>query len=173
MMPILIVDDSREDLLLTDRILQQCRIQNPVKSFSDGRKFLEHIRQHSKPENTPSLVLLDLIMQPVSGLEILSQLNEEGLTVDHFVVMMSGLGDLKEIREGYQLGARTFLLKPISTDEMLDMLRTLRDAELVAIGNGYALKPLPKAQQQNPDAERLHARSFVFPGIVPTLQSCG
>ena len=172
-MPILIVDDSREDLMLTERILQQCRIRNPVKLFSDGREFLEQIRQHSKPENTPSLVLLDLIMEPVDGLEILAQLNQEGLTVDHFMVMMSGVGDLNEIRKGYQLGARTFLLKPISIEEMLNMLRSLRDTELVKADEGYALKAVPKAQQQNPDGERLRARNFAFPGIVPTFQSFG
>jgi YesN/AraC family two-component response regulator len=68
------------------------------------------------------LLFLDMRMAPIDGLEVLRTLREENLARDSSIVMLSGLTDFKFVNEGYQLGARTFLVKPLQAEDVLDLL---------------------------------------------------
>lgn len=140
MLPILVVDDSREDMLLAERILRQCKIRNPIRTFSNGRDCIRHFEgKDQDPMEVPCLLLLDLMMAPVDGLAVLRFLKETNLAGDSPVVMVSGLTDIKAIQQGYQLGARTFLVKPINREDILQMLNSLKGLFIEETAEGYVL----------------------------------
>ena len=141
MCPIVLVDDSPEDLLLAERVLRQCKVCNPILTLTDGRDCMAYFEKKARenPQPVPCLLLLDLVMAPVDGLAVLRVLKEKNLAVDSVVVMVSGLTDIKAIHQGYQLGARTFLVKPISRTDILQMLNSLKGLCIQEVEEGYAL----------------------------------
>jgi len=149
MFPVLIVDDSRDDSSLAGRILQQCKILNPVHSFNSGAGCLDFLRRHFEGENAgsaePCLIFLDLSMAPMNGIEALQAINKIQNASKSCVVMLSGHTDVKLIREGYQLGARTFLLKPLKLEDVMDFLHSAHKIiriEMTADGYGlYWVEP--------------------------------
>lgn len=122
MLHIVIVDDSREDLGFLERVLRQCKILNPIHSIHSGEECLAFFRSKA----TRSLVILDLVMAPTSGISVIRELRESGLARDSVIVMLSGITDIKAINEGYQLGAATFLIKPIKPEDILEMLNGMK-----------------------------------------------
>ena len=142
-MKLLVVDDSDQDLVLVKRVLSQCKLLNSILLFSNGDACIEHIKTHAEsgggvPE--PSILLLDLIMPGTSGLDVLRFLQNHEYAEHSIVIMLSGLKDIKAINEGYQLGAKTFLLKPVTPHDLVLLLNSLEDR--VAIEeqeNGYLL----------------------------------
>lgn len=125
MLPILIVDDSREDLMLAERVLRSCKVLNPIHSVSSGKECLKFLKD--QPGGDGALVFLDLGMVPVSGLEVMRISGETEFGRRSMFVMLSGISDIKMLREGYQLGARTFLVKPLRPDDVVEFLATVKD----------------------------------------------
>src|SRR5688572_26719296 len=116
MVPILIVDDAQEDLVFAQRVLTGNRILNPLHSMSGGKACLDYFA--SKASNLPAVVLLDLVMKPLSGIDVLRQVQTMPAAEGSIFIMLSGLADIKMIAEGYRLGARTFLIKPLVASEL-------------------------------------------------------
>src|SRR5207237_298350 len=106
-----------------------------------GAAFLSRLEiQDNGSEPEPCLIFLDLRMAPMTGLEVLGRWKSSRLAQHSIVVMISGLRDLKAIQDGYQAGAKTFLIKPVTKDDFLQTLSALRQEITVAeVQNGYAL----------------------------------
>ena len=86
------------------------------------------------------LLLVDVVMAPESGMDLIRTVGESDLSNRVLVVMISGLSDLKAINEGYQLGAKTFLLKPVNRDDVVQVLNSLGDRILIEqTTEGYRL----------------------------------
>ncbi len=109
MIPILIVDDSREDIALVTRVFAQCKIQNTLIPLSSGQECVAYFeRPEARARGAlPCVVFLDLAMSPKSGIEVLKHLSTSRLadTADSVFIMLSGISDYNVVREGYQLGA--------------------------------------------------------------------
>jgi CheY-like chemotaxis protein len=140
MLPIVIVDDVEADLLLAERVLRQCKILNPIELIRSGNGCLAYFEGKDGHENRklPCLLLIDLIM-PTPGVEVLKYLRDRGLTETSVIVMLSGLQDLKAIHKGYQLGARTFLVKPINGEDVVQMLSSLKGVTVKKGVEGYTI----------------------------------
>src|SRR5438874_9388669 len=150
MFPVLIVDDSRDDLMLADRVLRQCKILNPIHLLSSGEACIDFLRRNFAGDEDakipqPCLIFLDLSMTPMSGIETLRAINEMPIASKSCVVMLSGIRDIKKVRDGYQLGARTFLVKPLKPEDVMDFLQSVETVirvEMTAVGyNLYWVKP--------------------------------
>jgi CheY-like chemotaxis protein len=115
---IAIIDDSEADLLLTERIFRQCKILNRLTFLKTEDECIDYFQDH--PE--PVLLFIDVRMAPVSGVEILRTLREKNLARRSVVIMLSGLTEIKAVNDAYQLGARTFLVKPLRTEDVLELL---------------------------------------------------
>jgi CheY-like chemotaxis protein len=141
MLPIVIADDSVEDALLTERVLGQCKIQNPVILLKSGQACVDHFHGLKPFENRtlPCLLLLDMVMSPMSGLAVLKKLREVPAAAGSVLVMLSGLADIRTIHEGYQLGANTFLVKPLLAEDVMQMLRAVPKLGLNRMTEGYEL----------------------------------
>ena len=141
MLKVIIADDTKEDLVLTNRILQQCKLLNPVSLVSSAAECVEELKrlQTVAEGESSSLVLLDLIMPQESGLHVLRYLQNSDYQKHCLVVMLSGLCDVKAINEGYQLGAKTFLLKPLTARDMVELVNSLAEISIEETPEGYVL----------------------------------
>jgi response regulator RpfG family c-di-GMP phosphodiesterase len=128
MLDIVLVDDVREDLGLLERVLRQCKILNSIHQLHSGEQCVSFFdAAGSTGGNSPRcLVFLDLIMSPISGISVLSRLKALGLARGSVFVMLSGITDIKAINEGYQLGAHTFMIKPVTTEDVMQTLHALK-----------------------------------------------
>jgi CheY-like chemotaxis protein len=138
---ILIADDSQEDTLLTVGALSKARILNPIVTVIGGKECLAHVEQARRDLALPCLILLDLVMFPIDGVAVLRELKARALLEAIPVVMLSGIRNMKVVSEGYQLGARTFLIKPISPERFLGLLSTLKEVTIEQKPEGFVLLP--------------------------------
>lgn len=141
MLPILIVDDSREDALLAQRVLAHCKIQNPLTIVSNGAACLDFFLGNPpfQDRSLPCLVLLDMVMAPMTGVQVLTELAKFTEARESVIVMLSGLPEWPAIHAGYQLGAQTFLVKPLVADDVLQMLSGIRALAVHEVPNGYEI----------------------------------
>jgi CheY-like chemotaxis protein len=146
--PIVIVDDSAEDLLFAQRVLGECKILNPIVCFKSGRELLEHFKTLA-PDEAPGLVLVDLVMPQPNGVEVCRQLCHSTTGAHSIFVMLSGLADIKLIQQGYQAGAKTFLVKPLVRDDFLRLIDALKGVRISTERDGYILRFDP-AQRRRP-----------------------
>jgi len=136
MLPILIVDDTAADAALAERNLRHCKILNPIITLHSGEAVLQYF---SDEFEMPVLVLLDMIMQPVLGIDVLRVIHKRGLHEEIAFVMLSGLADYRILQEGYQLGARSFLVKPLTQEDILQLLSKLRGLFVIPGDGGYVI----------------------------------
>ncbi len=144
-LPILIADDSPDDLLLITRQLKAARIVNPVHMVEDGEKVICYLKGEGTFANRekypyPGILFLDLKLPGMSGYEILTFLKA---SVEHRglpVIILSGMNDLKNITQAYQKGANSFLVKPVETSELMNTLRSLRQLTLLESAEGFCIE---------------------------------
>jgi CheY-like chemotaxis protein len=124
---LLLVDDAQHDLDAQRRTLESCKLLNPVHAFKSSDEaiaFLRTARNGGQP--TRYLMFLDLMMKPRDGLDLLRAIKQESLAPGSVMVMLSGLTDTRMLHEGYQLGAQTFLIKPLTVQDVMGLLSTLK-----------------------------------------------
>lgn len=131
MLRIVVVDDNREDLILAERVLELCKVQNPISLLPGGDSciaYLQDLQTRQRGDGEKALILLDLVMSPTSGLSVLTWWQNSNARLFSAIVMVSGLTDVKMIDQGYKLGAKTYLLKPLKVDDFLQLLSHLKQS---------------------------------------------
>ncbi len=121
---ILLVEDNADDEQLTLRAMRQSEVPNIIRVARDGAEALDHlIGAHSA--RLPDLVLLDLKLPKVSGLEVLQRIRNEERTKSLPVVVLTSSDEERDILESYSLGANSYIRKPVDFDEFIDAVRQL------------------------------------------------
>ena len=122
---ILLVDDSTDDVALTMRALRTNSITNNVDVASDGAEALGYLfpSDHCRPK--PVLILLDLNLPKVSGLDVLRQIRMDEGMQGLPVVILSTSSEDRDIVESYHLGANSYVRKPVVFDEFVAAVRVL------------------------------------------------
>ena len=144
MQPILIVDDSADDRLFAQRVFRDCQILNPLIGLSGGQQCLDYFAD-ILAKDMPALVLIDLAMPRPNGVEVLHELCDAGWGAKTVFVMLSALEDIKHIRDGYQAGARTFLVKPLTREHCFQMVSDIPQIGVATETDGYILTAQPLA----------------------------
>jgi two-component system response regulator len=123
---ILIIDDSPDDVALTLRALKKNNITNAVDIATDGEEALRYLfPADGTPGPLPALILLDLNMPKVTGLEVLRGIRADARTRFLPVVILTTSTEERDIVNTYDLGANSFVRKPVAFDEFLDAVRLL------------------------------------------------
>lgn len=127
---ILLVEDNPDDQALTLRALRKNRIRNPVVVARDGAEALDYLfRRGSHSERDPSvrtrLVLLDLKLPKVDGLEVLRQLRRDPATRLLPVVILTTSDERQDVLAGYELGANSYIRKPVELERLIEAVRQL------------------------------------------------
>lgn len=121
---ILLVDDNPDDVELTLRVLKSHRIANEVVVARDGVEALEKL-YGPEATATPSLVLLDLKMPRMDGLDVLRRIRSEPSTLHLPVVIMTTSIEERDIVASYELGANSYVQKPVEFEQFEDAVRYL------------------------------------------------
>lgn len=124
---ILLVEDSPLDAELTIRALRDGKLANTVEWVKDGQQALDYLFQEgSYVERTgalPQLVLLDLKMPRVSGIEVLRAIKADARTRMIPVVVMTSSQEEKDIAQSYDLGVNSYVVKPVDFIAMTNLAR--------------------------------------------------
>ena len=127
---ILLVEDSDDDIELTRRALRKNAIQNPLEVVRDGQAALDYLFAEGKwaerdVAQLPRLVLLDLQLPRVSGLEVLRRIRADERTRMLPVVILTSSKEERDLVEGYQLGANSYIRKPVDLNQFMEAVRQL------------------------------------------------
>jgi len=111
---ILVVDDSK----LMHKMFEVMLRQYPLVHANDGRQALEHLEAHDDVD----LVLLDINMPNMNGLQFLEEVRSNGRIEDLTVIIISTEGTEEDTARGLEAGATAYIKKPFRTDELLEVI---------------------------------------------------
>jgi CheY-like chemotaxis protein len=128
---ILLVDDDENDVFLVQRAMKKAGVVNPIRVVSDGQEAIDYFKGAGKFANrdefpSPCLVLLDLKLPHVMGLDVLKWIRQQP-EVAAIVVMFSSSREEADIATAYRLGANGYLVKPPDANRLTDMARAIKD----------------------------------------------
>lgn len=122
---ILLVEDNADDEQLTLRAMRQSEVPNIIRVARDGAEALDQLFGPTAGNRLPDLVLLDLKLPKISGLEVLHRIRKEEKTKGLPVVVLTSSDEERDIVESYNLGANSYIRKPVDFDEFIDAVRQL------------------------------------------------
>ncbi|MFC6731792.1 MULTISPECIES: response regulator [unclassified Haladaptatus] len=123
---ILLVEDNPGDVRLTKEAFNEGQINNKLHVVTDGEEALDFLYRRGEYESTiqPQLILLDLNLPKVDGLEVLEQLKSDP-TLRHIpVVILTSSAAEEDIIKSYELHTNAYLTKPINPAEFISLVRT-------------------------------------------------
>ncbi|MDG4552819.1 MAG: response regulator [Candidatus Competibacter sp.] len=120
--PILLVEDNPMDVDLTQRAFARRRLANPLLVARDGEEALAWIPRWESGEPVPVLILLDLKLPRVDGLDVLRQLKAHSSYRAIPVVVLTSSDEDRDVREAYDLGANSYIVKPMDFDKFMDVV---------------------------------------------------
>jgi len=123
---ILLVEDNPDDEALTLRALKKNDIKSEVRVARDGQEALDYFFGNDSANNpSPAVVLLDLMLPKVNGLDILRRIREDERTRLQPVVILTSSKEEQDILKGYQLGANSYIRKPVDFAQFTEAVRQL------------------------------------------------
>ncbi len=127
--PILLVEDSPKDLELTMAALAKSQLANEVVVARDGAEALDYLYGRGayagRANGNPAVVLLDLKLPKVDGLEVLEKVKTDPRTRSIPVVMLTSSREERDIVESYELGVNSYIVKPVDFDQFTDAVKNL------------------------------------------------
>jgi CheY-like chemotaxis protein len=133
---ILQVEDREEDVFLLRYAFKHACVENPIQVAADGQEAIDYLAGKEKFADRaqfplPCLVLLDLQLPRVTGLEVLEWIRRQPALKTLVVIILSSSIHEGDVRRAYELGANAFLVKPSSTETLADMSAALKHFWLV------------------------------------------
>jgi len=123
---ILLIEDNRDDEELTLRALKKNNIMNEVRVARDGQEALDFFFGEEAENNPiPSVVLLDLKLPKVDGLEVLRRLRSDERTKTQPVVILTSSREEQDVLTGYRLGANSYIRKPVDFVQFMEAVKQL------------------------------------------------
>lgn len=126
---ILIVEDDPKDLELTLLALEEYHVGNEIVIAHDGAEALDYLYRRGKfkdvSRGNPVMVLLDLKLPKVSGLDVLRQIRADEKLKTIPVVILTSSREEKDVVEGYRLGINAYVVKPVDFHEFVDAIKQL------------------------------------------------
>jgi CheY-like chemotaxis protein len=128
--PILLVEDNKDDELLTLRALKKNNILNEVVVAHDGVEALDYLFRTGThagrdPNEMPQVVLLDLNLPRIGGLDVLRRIREDDRTKLLAVVILTSSKEDEDIVRSYSLGANSYVRKPVDFTTFSEAVKTL------------------------------------------------
>ena len=127
--PILLVEDNPRDLELSLLALEKSNLANEVVTVRDGKEALDYLFRRGpyadRQQGNPAVVLLDLKLPKVDGIEVLEKIKAEPTLQAVPVVMLTTSREEKDLLRSYQLGVNAYVVKPVVFKEFIEAIREL------------------------------------------------
>ncbi|MCB9612805.1 MAG: response regulator [Sandaracinus sp.] len=126
-MTILMADDDADDRLLAQDALRKSRVVNELVCVEDGEQLLAYLRREAPYENAtrPGLILLDLNMPKKDGREALEEIKADPALRRIPIVVLTTSKAEEDLLKSYDLGAASFITKPVTFDALVELMKTL------------------------------------------------
>jgi hypothetical protein len=127
-MTILLVEDNPADVELTLRAFRRRRLSNPVMVVRDGEEALDYVHQRGQFVGgtvVPGVVLLDLRLPKVGGLEVLRELKNHPVYRQVPVVVLTTSTEDRDVRSSYELGAASYIVKPVEFSKFQEVVERI------------------------------------------------
>lgn len=127
--PILLVEDSPRDLELTLAALEKCQLANEIVIARDGAEAIDYRFgtgiHEGRPDGDPTVVLLDLKLPKVDGLEVLEKVKKHEKLRHIPIVMLTSSREEQDLVKSYELGVNAFVVKPVEFNEFFKAIQDL------------------------------------------------
>ena len=123
--PILLVDDSPDDVDLTLRAFKRRKLVNPIEVARDGEEALGWIGRWDAGAPRPVVILLDVNMPKIGGLEVLRQLKSHPIYHTIPVVILTTSAFSEDVRTAHQYGTNSYIIKPVNFEKFMDVAATI------------------------------------------------
>ncbi len=127
-MPILLVEDNPADVELTLRAFKRRKLSNPVAVARDGEEALDYVHRRGvfgDGAPIPGLILLDLRLPKIDGLEVLQQLKAHPVYRNIPVVVLTTSGEDRDVARSYELGAASYIVKPVEFEKFQEVVERI------------------------------------------------
>ncbi len=133
---ILLVEDDPNDVFLIQRAFRKANLVKPIQVVQDGEAAVQYLSGHSYYGDRdrypmPTLILLDLKLPRRSGLEVLEWLRQQPQLKRLLVVVLTSSKENSDLNRAYDLGVNSYLVKPVSFDGLLEMVKSLNQYWLI------------------------------------------
>jgi two-component system, response regulator len=127
---ILLVEDNPQDLELTQRVLRKANLANYIHIVRDGAEALEFLfcegaHAARKIEDTPKVILLDLKLPKMDGLQVLKRIKSDPRTRTIPVVVLTSSKEQNDVVESYHLGVNSYIVKPVNFERFAEAVQQL------------------------------------------------
>jgi CheY-like chemotaxis protein len=127
--PILLVEDNPRDLELTLAALAKCQLANEIIIARDGAEALDYVYARGdyseRPTGDPAVILLDLKLPKIDGLEVLATLKRDGNFRQIPVVMLTSSREERDLVTSYEQGVNAFVVKPVDFNAFFEAIESL------------------------------------------------
>lgn len=127
--PVLLVEDDGEDVELTIAALKKNNIANPIEVARDGVEALDYLFQRGRfqdrAEGHPTVILLDLKMPKMDGVEVLEQVKQDPKLKHIPVVVLTSSREGPDVQRCYELGVNAYVVKPVDFAQFTEAVREL------------------------------------------------
>ncbi len=130
MSAILLVEDNPDDVLLTKRAFKKSNISNEIVVAKDGIEAIDYLFGTGKfegrdPHDTPAVILLDLKLPKLDGLQVLERIRGNEHTKLLPVVILTSSKEQEDLVQSYSLGANSYIRKPVDFNQFVDSVQKL------------------------------------------------
>jgi CheY-like chemotaxis protein len=127
--PILLVEDNPKDLELTLAALAKCQLANEIVIARDGAEALDYLYSRGayaeREQGDPAVVLLDLKLPKVDGLEVLERVKSDAQRRQIPMVMLTSSREERDLVRSYELGVNAFVVKPVDFNAFFEAIQDL------------------------------------------------
>ncbi len=123
--PILLVEDNPIDLDLTLHAFAAKKLSNPMQVARDGEEALKYLERWEQGETWPIVILLDLNLPKINGLEVLQKIKSHPDFKTIPVVILTTSSESSDLQTAYQSGANSYIVKPVDFEKFLDVANTI------------------------------------------------
>ncbi|MGO1541070.1 MAG: response regulator [Luteimonas sp.] len=126
---VLLAEDSPHDAEMAIDALRDANLANPIVHVEDGVEALDYLlrrgRFEGRPEGDPAVLLLDIKMPRMDGLEVLTELRKSDRFNHLPVVILSSSREESDLARSWDLGVNAYVVKPVDVDQFFEAVRTL------------------------------------------------
>lgn len=119
--PILLIEDNPMDEDLTRRAFARRKVINPMEVARDGEEALEYLNRWEAGNPLPVVILLDINLPKINGLEVLSRFKASPSAQKVPIIVLTSSAEDRDIQTAYQLGANSYIVKPVDFEKFLEV----------------------------------------------------